>query len=482
MRPRSGDSLRKWMTKGIGGRLCLFLLVAGTACTREQPFVKVSKADPRYLELGTGETFIPVGPNICFPRRVTEGDSLLSYYDYYFGRLAANGGNFTRIWLSVPLLEIEQEEPGAYDPATVALIDGLVGLGEKHGIYIKFCLEHFRKITGAPAPFPSSVPFDKPVYKDRVASMEEYFSGETGKKLFLARASFLAERYGRRPQVFGWELWNEINAVSVAEKPLLLAWTTEMLQKVKEKSPGQLVMQTLGSYDSESQQERYRVYSALEGNEIAQAHRYLDQGAALPACQAPMDELAADAVRNLLSFALAKPVILSEVGAVEPNHAGPSKLYEKDSSGMLLHDLLFAPFFSGAAAPGQSWHWDYYIEKQDLWWHFSRFKEALGNFDPIAEKAKPFFSTGEGNLKIYGLKGTQKVLLWIRDGASDWKTELVAGLPPGTVAGRWLEPDLPVAGKVSFYDPWKGRWTSGAPGKRILLPEFSRSIIVKMEY
>lgn len=459
-------------------------LILLACCTHpKEDFVKVSAAHPRYLELGAGHTFIPIGPNICFPRLVTGGDSLLAYYDHYFGKLAANGGNFTRVWLSVPLLEIEQEHPGAYDPGTVALIDGLVGLGEKHGIYLKFCLEHFRKITGAPAPFPSSVPFDKPVYKDRVASMDEYFSGETGKGLFLRRASFLAERYGKRSHVFGWELWNEINAVSVADKSLLLEWTTEMLQKVKEQLPDQLVMQTLGSYDSESQRERYQVYSALKGNEIAQAHRYLDAGAALPVCQASMDELAADAVRDLLSFAPAKPVILSEAGAVEPHHAGPSKLYEKDTLGILLHDILFAPFFSGAAGPGQSWHWDYYVEKHDLWWHFARFKEAIRDFDPLAEEAKPFFGTDEGNLKIYGLKGKRKTLLWIRDGSATWKTELVDGLPARSVAGgKGPSLDLPEAGKVAFYDPWKDRWTSGAAGNKISLPEFSRSIIVKIEY
>lgn len=476
-----GTDLKNVMRGGIVWWLSVAFLMTGTGCSREQPFVKVSKVNPRYLELATGKTFIPVGPNICFPRLVTKGDSLLSYYDHYFGKLAANGGNFTRVWLSVPLLEIEQEQPGIYDPGTIALIDGLVNLGEKHGIYVKFCLEHFRKITGAPAPFPSSVPFDKPVYRDQVTSMEEYFSGEAGKELFLARASFLAERYRKRPQVFGWELWNEINTVGV-EKSLLLEWTTEMLQKIKEKSPAQLVMQTLGSYDSESQHALYKVYSALGGNEIAQAHRYLDAGAALPVCQAPMDELAADAIRNLLSFATAKPVILSEAGAVEPNHAGPAKLYEKDTLGILLHDILFAPFFSGAAAPGQSWHWDYYIENQDLWWHFARFNEAIGGFDPISENAEPFYEITDDGLKIYGLKGRTQSLIWVRDGASDWKTELVEGVLAGHNKGNTITVDLPAIKRVAFYDPWTGSRVSGAPGPELSLPDFQRSVVVRIEH
>lgn len=444
--------------------------------------MQVSKTNPRYLELATGGTFIPVGPNICFARSVTDGDSLLAYYDHYFDRLAAHGGNFTRVWLSVPLLEIEQHQPGAYDESTVALIDGIAALGEKHGIRIKFCLEHFRKITGAPAPFPSSVPFDKPVYAGVVSSMEEFFGTEKGKKLYLDRAAFFAERYGDNPYVFGWELWNEINAVSVADKSVLQEWTSEMLGKVEALFHRQLVMQTLGSYDSQAQHELYKAYSVLPGNAIAQAHRYLDEGASLPVCQAPMDELSADAVDNLLRFASGKPVLLSEVGAVEPHHAGPSARYASDTLGILLHDLLFAPFFSGAAGPGQSWHWDYYIEKNNLWWHFKRFKEAIEGFDPVAENASPFRVRQEDSLKIYGLRGRNMTLLWIRDGKTSWKTELDENLPAVPATGRFVAPGLPLPGKVSFFDPWKGGWTTGVPGDTIPLPAFSRSIIVKLEY
>ena len=37
---------------------------------------------------------------------------------------------------------------------------------------------------------------------------------------------------------------------------------------------------------------------------------------------------------------------------------------------MILHDVLFAPFFAGAAGAGQIWHWDEYVDKNNLWWQF----------------------------------------------------------------------------------------------------------------
>ena len=40
-------------------------------------FVRVSKSSPNYLELTNGKLFIPVGINICWPRFVTNEDSVM---------------------------------------------------------------------------------------------------------------------------------------------------------------------------------------------------------------------------------------------------------------------------------------------------------------------------------------------------------------------------------------------------------------------
>ena len=83
------------------------------------------------------------------------------------------------------------------------------------------------------------------------------------------------------------------------------------------------------------------------------------------------------------------PILVSEIGAVEANHSGPSVLYEKDKEGTLLHDILFAPFFAGAAGGGQIWHWDSYVAPNNLWFQFSRFAETVKGLDPPAEGFQP---------------------------------------------------------------------------------------------
>ena len=85
-------------------------------------------------------------------------------------------------------------------------------------------------------------------------------------------------------------------------------------------------------------------------------------------------------------------------------------LYPKDTEGILLHDFIFAPFFCGSAGSGNTWHWDHYIEPNQLWYHFGRFKNAIEGIDPMAEAMQPF-SFSSMNVNCYGLQGKTKTIL-----------------------------------------------------------------------
>ncbi|WP_439584936.1 cellulase family glycosylhydrolase [Dyadobacter bucti] len=447
-------------------------------------FVRVSVGKSGYLELDNGDLFIPVGINICWPRFVSSEDSVMNKMEYYLDRLGKNGGNFTRVWLSAPAFEVEHEKAGSYDEAIARRIDRLVAIAKRNGIRIKFCLENFRSLTNLPPMFAGSVPFDKPIYDQSrgggLSSMKDFFTTAHGKELYLKRVEFLAKRYADEPTVFGWELWNEMNSVRIEDKKIIEDWTSEMLVEVKRRVPKQLVMQSLGSYDTETATEWYRNYSVMPANQIAQVHRYLDPGAKLAVARGPMDKLAYDAVRTLKEWDLKKPVLLSEVGAVQAHHAGPSELYPKDSAGTMLHDYLYAAFFAGAAGPGQSWHWDYYIDKHDLWYQLARFKKAIRGLDPRLEDFRPFV-TEQNGLRIYGLQGKKTVLLWCRDQSNTWEEELVKGIKPARLSG--ISVSLPFKLNVAetiFYDPWTDQETVLKNGGKIKLPDFGRSGIVRL--
>ncbi len=312
-------------------------------------------------------------------------------------------------------------------------------------------------------------------------NMDEYINTEKGRQAYLNRLEMLRKRFGDNPAIFGWELWNEMNAI---ESEGLWDWNEYMLPKVHAMFPKNMVMQSLGSFDHEGTRNDYRYINRMQSNDVAQIHRYLDLGASLDICKAPMDMLAGNSIDELLSYQVTKPMLLAEVGGVKPKHTGPIEIYATDIDGILLHDLLFAPFFSGAAGPGHAWHWDSYIDKNNLWYHFQRFSEAIKGIDPVQEKFIPV-KIPHPKLRIYALVGKKTILLWCRNAENDWENEFVKGVSPAILSGLSVDVSSLLAKNeikaASIYDPWKNEWKNGKKVSLIVLPDFKRSVVLFIE-
>ena len=467
-------------------RLLLVLLpilaAASAAADSGDAFVRVSPRDRHYLELTDGTPYIPVGLNMIAPPNINRGEeAALSGLDEWLTDLSSNGGNYIRVWLSSPFWAVEHEKSGVFDEARAKRIDRLLEMCRRHGIRAKFTMEHFRTIGGGRQPWADD-PLHNIANGGTAQSMADFFDGEPSRALFRSKIDWYAKRIGNRPEIYAWELWNEINAVSGNGD--YMAWTQLMLPELHRAFPKNLAVQSLGSFDRESAGEKYRALSVMPGNDIAQVHRYLDLGAKLDVCHGPVDILAADAVRTLLSYHPGRPVILAESGAVEPSHSGPFKLYAADHAGIILHDILFAPFFAGAAGPGQIWHWDAYVAANNLWYHFGRFAEVVKGLDPPAEAFEPMM-VDHDRLRIYVLRGRHTLLAWCRDSKNTWESELKNGEPPETLKSVTVNLAPALKGKkiksAKFYDPWLSQWSEASPHKgEFTLPDFSRSLVIRI--
>ncbi|MFM8716898.1 MAG: hypothetical protein ACKOF3_08975 [Spartobacteria bacterium] len=194
--------------------------------------------------------------------------------------------------------------------------------------------------------------------------------------------------------------------------------------------------------------------------------------------------MAASAIRELRELAPERSLILAESGAVDPGHRAPFSDYPKDTAGGILHDVLFAPFFAGSAGPGQCWHWDFYLDKNNLWHHFCPFAAMVDGLNPAEEKFVPHFS--ETSLfRVYELRGKSLRLYWLRDAEFDWKAELRGGQSaPLREGGAWLPPEFQPAGPWDFLDPWESspHWQSAADDTEgVILPPWRRSIILRQQ-
>jgi len=450
---------------------------ATDASPQPRPFVRVSPRDSQYFEWSDGRPYLPIGLNMIAP----PGNGLPGLDDW-MTQLSTNGGNYIRVWLSTPFFDVEHERSGAYDEAKARRIDDMLALAERHGLRVKMCLEHFRHLGNGRQSW-AAKSLHLVANGGTATNLPDFFAGARSREQFRHKLAWYAGRYAEAPAVFGWELWNEINAVEGGD---YMAWTEAMLPELHRLFPRHLAMQSLGSFDTDRARALYQRLAVMPGNDVAQVHRYLDLGARLEVCHGPMDLLAAEAVRELRTVHPGRPVLLAESGAVEPQHSGPFKLYNQDTHGMLLHDVLFAPFFAGAAGPGHIWHWDAYVAKKNLWWQFGRFAEAVKDLDPPAEHFTPSLLP-HASLRAYALRGQKTLLVWCRDPRNTWQTELAEGRAPEPVHGAALDlaswPGLPKLGAVRFYDPWAHQWKNGQlRDGQIELPEFTRSLVVRVTW
>lgn len=75
----------------------------------ETDFIRISKENPRYFETN-GKCWIPNGYNLAFPRPFfydKSEDEAFSLIEKQMSALAANGGNYIRIWTSAGFYEFE---------------------------------------------------------------------------------------------------------------------------------------------------------------------------------------------------------------------------------------------------------------------------------------------------------------------------------------------------------------------------------------
>lgn len=452
------------------------------------PYVQVSAANPRFFETTDGRPFIPIGPNICFPRSPLDPEQTVAYYDRLIGKLAAAGGNFLRLWLGAPCFEIESRAAGRFEEEKLRTIARVVEIAERAGVRIKFTFEHFRTMEPKPQAeiFPGAASFVKDVYhRQRGGSLEsigEFLTSPEGARVFLRKLDVLAERFRESPAVMAWELWNEVNCTG----PMAhwAPWTERMLPELKARFPHHLAVQSLGSFSAMSAHPHYDWLARVPGNDFLQVHRYLDPGAEIDVCRGPLDLLCADAIRELRERNPATPLILAEGGAVEANHSAPSHLYAADTAGMILHDVLFAPFFAGSAGCGQCWHWEKYIDRHDLWWHFGRFAKAVAGLDPRAENYQPCQRENR-HLRCHALQGKTHTLVWCRDKGNTWETELDGGQAPALRTGETLDARAfgpsPLRA-ASYYNPWTDAGGSlERVGSSLSLPPFHRSLVIRLD-
>ena len=414
-------------------------------------FVQISEKDPRYFSLTDKSPYVPIGPNLVgagydrlpagkehFKHSSNIATTGLIEWGRRMRAMKKAGTNYTRIWLSNRYTQARTGIMGVHDPVALARFDALIELARENNIKLKLCLEHWRSFSD-----------------EKHFAYKYYIDPDTGQQLKDENEWFLSEKWNNRwlediepylarchddPIVFAWELWNEIECGSADFEPVTI-FTERMLPRIKEISPMNLVVNSLGSLDNESwSQPKYDRFRLIESMDFLQVHRYLDQGAPMEICHTDPIEFSIDAIKRTKSDK--KPIILTETGAVNDVHTGPFRYYCADNDGLIFHDTTYPAFFAGAAGSGHIWHWDSYVEPKNLWRHYTPLVKLIEGIQIDEENFKSIIIPNE-KAWILALKGNKHMLILVRNKSDRWDYVLRDNIQPTPVDNLFIEIPTP---------------------------------------
>lgn len=395
-------------------------------------YIKPSEKDPRYFSYTNGKGYFPIGVNICFPRQYPVSNNSefgskdevcylgLRQYERWFKKFTENGIDLVRLWLGHHYFTPDTLDAEVLDYAQFSKIDAIIDLAKKYGLKLKLTFEHFRYTNhnDSGAGHGLTQLFNKPIRLngEYCSSINEWTTEEKWKKAWLNKVHEFAKRYAGDTEIFAFELWNEMNCL-----PNTNEWNSDMLPRVKSFFPDNMVINSLGSMDSESAAKDYATFP-WHLSDARQYHRYLDQGAKLTdAGINPIETVLGGAKRMGVG---GSPLILAETGGVNNCHVGEFKHYSADDRGMILVDCVYTPVFSGLASCGHIWHWDHrYIESKNLHKYFAPIKKLTKDIDFTKENFE-VLNLSDDDVYLLILKGKNVALGFIRNKEDCWQNVL----------------------------------------------------------
>ncbi|MBE7053670.1 MAG: glycoside hydrolase family 5 protein [Ruminococcaceae bacterium] len=395
-------------------------------------YIKVSDKDKNYFSFSSGKKFYPIGINLTYPTAFMQSNGNefgrtkikkyigLKQYEAWFKKCSKNGVNLVRLWIGHEYFSPDTLNCYEYNLEKFSLLDEMINLAKKYNIYLKLTLEQFRYFKYDENDDSQTFHiFNKNLYLDgeRCEDIQIWLRDEKWKNAYLSKINEFAKRYGGEVQIFAIELWNEMNCVG----PYHLEWNKEMLPKVKAMFPLNMVINSLGSLDSDRNYEIYKNF-CWDKSSFMQVHRYLDLGAKHEKCRDNLVEVIKDGADLMKEDGI--PLLIAETGAVEKCHSGPFKYYSHDDDGIFFVDSVYTAVFTKCAGCGNIWHWDErYVESKNLYKYFKPLSDLICDTDFENENFKCFdFSNDDVHLLI--MEGNKSTIGFIRNKSHSWKNVL----------------------------------------------------------
>ncbi|MBN2449863.1 MAG: DUF5060 domain-containing protein [Lentisphaeria bacterium] len=343
--PMATGSLRcRLAAADRNGSAALDLPALAVEPSTEKGFLRVSRADPRYLVYDSGAPYLPIGHNLpIYPAAGQLADEALA-------KMAGAGENFNRWWMSSSGLGIEWEaQLGRYRQLQAARLDAALAWARDLGFSYMMCMDthqDFRLDGWRANPFNAR-------NGGPCATVAEWFTNETARKLYRKRLRYTVARWGYSTAVLCWEFGNEFEGWENTPRDAILDWHREMAQTLKSLDPFQHPVTT--SWWSKTGPEEFW---ELPDIDIVQTHCYTNNNANVA------EQVRAYCLHQRQRFG--KPHIFGEFGI--RSHETTA---DKDPKGWALHNAFWAALCSGCDGIPMPWWHENYIDPLDLYFHFA---------------------------------------------------------------------------------------------------------------
>jgi hypothetical protein len=322
-------------------------------------------ANGRYFQFTNGDPYFPVGHNLNWSFDAAGG---LETYDQWLRELSEAGGNYARLNIDVPwFISLEWAGPaGDYrgSQKAAAELDAILARAEAYGVYLQLILlwhQSLRTYTTPPVVLPESVarPDVSPDWDNHpynvlnggpLSGPSVFFVNEQSRDLFRQRLRYIIARWSYSPQIFAWELIDQIDRTA----------------NYNPQAAGDWLRSTINYVRQIDQHDHLITASSREYDPVIAENALLDFAGAQFYQRRPI-ETVGDQVVNVVNrieryleagFA---PVMLVDYSLnpwFEPTGDDPD--------GIHFQNTLWAAALSGASGGAMSDWWDTYVIPQGL--------------------------------------------------------------------------------------------------------------------
>ncbi len=197
-------------------------------------FVRVSRRAPRYFEFENGTLFYPSGANVAWTHERSRGKPF-ACYEYYFRKLAAAGGNATRVWICHwSWLEWTPKPAppestftgyagaGCYNQKVAAAFDRIFALAERYHLKVVLCTDDNNELFTHRRGYGN---WEWHPYNTRnggpCRTPAEFWTNAKARRLYKRRLYYINARWGYSTSFWCWNFWNDCGPASDAESDWL---------------------------------------------------------------------------------------------------------------------------------------------------------------------------------------------------------------------------------------------------------------------